>query len=196
MPAKHFALSAAIFEGSLAVVAVGLGWLVGQPPLQTLRLDPYHAALGVAAALPPLVLFWLCLRCPLRPFARITRLLDEMVLPLFRDCGLGELAVIAALAGIGEETLFRGVIQAAVAQHIGGPPGVWLGLLVAAVLFGLLHPVTPTYAVMAGVIGLYLGWLWLVWGNLLLPIITHGVYDFVALLYLLRIRHERREAGD
>ena len=88
--------------------------------------------------------------------------------------------MIAALAGIGEETLFRGVIQAAVAQHVGGPRGVWLGLLVAAVLFGLLHPVTPMYAVLAGAIGLYLGWLWLVGGNLLLPIVTHGVYDFVA----------------
>ncbi len=117
-----------------------------------------------------------------------------MVLPLFRDCRFTELAVIAALAGIGEEMLFRGVIQAAVAQQIGGPRGVWLGLLVAAVLFGLLHPVTPTYAVLAGSIGLYLGWLWLACGNLLLPIITHGVYDFLALLYLVQARGINEES--
>jgi hypothetical protein len=195
MPAKHFALTAAIFEGSLAVVAVGLGWLVGQPPLRTFRLDLYQAAWGVAAALPPLALFWLCLKCPLRPFETIARILDQMVLPLFRDCRLMELAVIAALAGIGEEMLFRGVIQAVVAQQIGGPRGMWWGLLVAAALFGLLHPVTPTYAVLAALIGLYLGWLWLAWGNLLLPIITHGSYDFLALWYLLRARNQGRQVG-
>ena len=106
-----------------------------------------------------------------------------------------ELAVIAALAGIGEEMLFRGVIQAVVAQQIGGPRGMWWGLLVAAALFGLLHPVTPTYAVLAALIGLYLGWLWLAWGNLLLPIITHGSYDFLALWYLLRARNQGRQVG-
>jgi hypothetical protein len=135
IPAKHFALTAAIFEGGLAVVAIALGWLLGQPPLKTLHLDLYPAALGVAATLPPLALFWFCLKCPLRPFQTIRLILDEAIVPLFRDCRFRELAVIAALAGIGEEMLFRGVIQAAVAQQIGGPRGIWLGLLVAAVLF-------------------------------------------------------------
>jgi membrane protease YdiL (CAAX protease family) len=39
---------------------------------------------------------------------------------------------------------------------------------------------------------LYLGWLWLASGNLLAPIITHGLYDFLALAYLTR----RRGVGD
>ena len=112
-------------------------------------------------------------------------------MPLFRNCRFLELAVIAALAGLGEEMLFRGLIQAAVAERIGGPCGVWLGLLMAAVLFGLLHPITPTYAVLAGSIGLYLGWLWLACGNLLAPIVAHGTYDFVALLYLVKVREGR-----
>ncbi len=191
MPTKHFALAAAIFEGSLVAVAIALGWLLGQPPLKTFHMGLYHAALGVAATLPPLALFGLCLKCPLRPFETISRILDEMVVPLFRDCRFTELAIIAALAGIGEEMLFRGVIQAAVAQQIGGPQGVWAGLVVAALLFGLLHPVTPTYAVLAGSIGLYLGWLWLACGNLLVPIIAHGLYDFLALLYLVRAKRQR-----
>jgi hypothetical protein len=191
MPTKHFALTAAIFEGGLAVVAIALGWLLGQPPIKTLHLDLYQAALGIAATLPPLALFWFCLKCPLRPFQTIARILDEAIVPLFRDCRFTELAVIAALAGIGEEMLFRGVIQAGLAQQIGGPRGIWLGLLMAAALFGLLHSITPTYAVLAGSIGLYLGWLWLMCGNLLAPIVTHGVYDFLALLYLVRAKSQR-----
>lgn len=185
---RRFFLTAAAFEGGLAVVAIALGWLFGRPPLATFRFDSYDAAVGVAATLPPLGLFWLCLKSSWTPLQTITRILDEMIVPLFRQCRLAELVIIAALAGVGEETLFRGVIQTAVAEQIGGAAGAALGLLIAAVLFGMLHPITLTYALLAGLIGLYLGWLWLANGNLLAPIITHGLYDFVALVYLTRGR--------
>ena len=112
-------------------------------------------------------------------------------MPLFRDCNLAQLAIISALAGLGEETLFRGVVQVGVAQGIAGPHGVWLGLLVAAILFGLLHLITPMYAILAGLIGLYLGGLWLLTGNLLTPITTHAAYDFLALVYLVRVKARR-----
>jgi uncharacterized protein len=188
---KHIPLVAAIFEGSLVPVAIALGWLLGSPPLATLHFQWRAALLGVAATLPPLALFWLCLKCPWRPLAEIARVTDEMLVPLFRDCRLAELAIIATLAGIGEEMLFRGVIQAAAAQEIGGQRGVWLGLLLASVLFGLLHPITPTYAVLAGLVGLYLGGLWLASGNLLTPVVAHGAYDFLALAYLVQVRGRR-----
>jgi uncharacterized protein len=183
---KHFPAAAAVFEGSLVLVAIGLGWLLGTPPLATCRFEGRALLLGVAATLPPLALFWLCLKSSWRPLVEIARITDEMLLPLFRDCRLIELAVIAMLAGIGEEMLFRGVIQATTAQAIGGHRGVWLALLIASVLFGLLHPITPTYAILAGLIGVYLGGLWLASGNLLVPIIAHGAYDFLAIVYLLK----------
>jgi membrane protease YdiL (CAAX protease family) len=195
---KHFPLMAAVFEGCLTPAAIGLGWLLGTPTLATLfHFDGRDALLGVAAALPPLGIFWFCLVCPWRPFAEIAKITVETIVPLFRGCGLTQLAIISALAGLGEETLFRGVVQAAAAQAIGGAYGVWLGLLAAAILFGLLHLITPTYGVLAGLIGLYLGGLWLATHNLLTPIVAHGTYDFLALLYLVRIRGERRgERGE
>jgi membrane protease YdiL (CAAX protease family) len=61
-------------------------------------------------------------------------------------------------------------------------------LLLAAALFGVLHFITPAYAVLAGLLGLYMGVLYLVTGNLLVPIVVHSLYDFVALLYLVRWR--------
>jgi uncharacterized protein len=185
---KHFPPMAAVFEGSLVPAAIGLGWLLNSPPLATFHIEGRAALLGVAATLPPLALFWLCLKCPWRPFAEIAKITDEMLVPLFQNCRLAELAVIATLAGIGEEMLFRGVIQAAAAAEIGGQRGLWLGLLVASVLFGLLHCITPTYAILAGLVGLYLGGLWLASGNLLTPVVAHGAYDFLALVYLVRIR--------
>ena len=187
---KNFALIAAAFEGSLVAVAIALGWLLGRPPLVTFRFDLYDALLGLAATLPPLGVFWLCLKLPIGPLRTITRFLDEMLVPMFRDCGVVQLAILAALAGLGEEMLFRGIVQATAAAWIGGPHGLVLGLLIAAVLFGLLHAVTPTYAVLAGLIGLYLGWLWLAVGNLLAPIVVHALYDFVVLTYLVKVRGE------
>jgi hypothetical protein len=193
---KHFPLMAAVFEGLLTPVAIGLGWLVGTPALATLfHFDGGDALLGVAAALPPLGLFWFCLACPWRPVAEITKITTETLVPLFRHCGLAQLAIISALAGLGEETLFRGVIQAGTAQEIGGHYGVWLGLLAAAVLFGLLHLITPAYGVLAGLISLYLGCLWLISGNLLTPIVTHGTYDFLALVYLAKVKGREGDGG-
>jgi uncharacterized protein len=192
---KHFPAATALFEAGLVLVAIGLGWLLKSPPLATFRFEGRPALLGIAATLPPLAVFWLCLKCPWRPLAEIARITDEMLVPLFRDCWVVELAVIAALAGIGEEMLFRGVIQSAAAAEIGGERGVWIALLIASALFGLLHPITPAYAILAGLIGLYLGALWLASGNLLVPIVAHGVYDFLALAYLVKVRGSRSHPG-
>ena len=69
---KHFPFVAAVFEGGLTPAAVALGWLLGAPPLKTFRFDGHDALLGLAATLPPLGLFWLCLVCPWRPFTQMS----------------------------------------------------------------------------------------------------------------------------
>jgi len=186
-PPRNFAVMAAGFEGGLAVVAVGLGWLLGLDPLESFRFDVAAVGLGVTAALPLLLLLWLCVKCPLRGFRNLLSILERHLLPLFRECKVVELAVIAALAGLGEEMLLRGIVQAGTAAWIGGPAGLWIALFGAAVFFGVLHAVTPTYALLAGIVGLYLGWLWIFADyNLLAPVTAHAAYDFFALIYLLR----------
>jgi membrane protease YdiL (CAAX protease family) len=129
--------------------------------------------------------------------APILHAIDNLLIPLFRDCRLVELAAISLLAGLGEEMLFRGVFQASIADW----SVRWLGdaasarqmadalaLGLVAVAFGLLHAVNAAYAVMAGLIGLYLGWLWLITGDLAVPITTHTTYDFLAMIYLVKVR--------
>jgi uncharacterized protein len=86
------------------------------------------------------------------------------------------------LAGLGEELLFRGVLQPVLARWL----GVAGGLVVSNVLFGLLHPLIWTYIVLSFLLGLYLGALGLWSGNLLVVIVAHGLYDFLALCYLVR----------
>jgi membrane protease YdiL (CAAX protease family) len=110
------------------------------------------------------------------------RFFDQVVRPLFGDCGVGDLALIALLAGLGEELLFRGLLQGALALWL----EPWAAVALTGVLFGLMHPITPAYFVLATLAGVYLGWAALAGGNLLVPVVAHAVYDFVALLYLLR----------
>ena len=53
--------------------------------------------------------------------------------------------------------LFRGVVQEAIGERF----GPWIALATASIAFGLAHPLTRTYVVLAAGIGTYLGGLWL-----------------------------------
>jgi len=83
-------------------------------------------------------------------------------------------------AGFGEEMLFRGVLQNELGIRIGSDA---IAVGIASIIFGLLHAVTPLYAFLAALASVYFGWLYLITGNLAIPIVTHAFYDWVALLY-------------
>ena len=146
MSRRKLVLFAVLFEGGLAGVALGLGWLCNQPPWPHLHWDATDFSLGVAATVPMLAGFFLCLRAAFRPLVRIKNLLYEIVGPLFRECSTAELALISILAGLGEEMLFRGVLQGLFTRWL----TIWGGIVAVNILFGLLHMVTPAYAVVAG----------------------------------------------
>jgi len=187
----HMLLVAVAGEGGMALGALAAGWLFGLRPLESLRWSPADLALGLGCGLPPLLLLIPCARIPWRPFQHLFQVLEEFIVPIFSPCSLLDFAMISATAGLGEELLFRGIVQAGLAELVGPAAGLWVGLLGAALLFGLLHWITHLYALLAGLIGLFLGWLWLASGNLLVPIAAHAAYDFLALLYLVRIRRTR-----
>jgi membrane protease YdiL (CAAX protease family) len=112
----------------------------------------------------------------------LVNLVVEQLGPVLASRSAAQLALVATLAGLAEETLFRGVIQVGLTRVL--PESA--ALVAASVAFGLAHFVTPTYAVLAGLAGLYLGSLYQLQGNLLVPIVAHALYDFMALLYLVR----------
>ncbi|WP_169979683.1 CPBP family intramembrane glutamic endopeptidase [Tautonia rosea] len=177
-----FVRLALIFELGLAVVAFGIGWPLGIDPWRTLEPNLKGWVIGIGSAVPMFVLLVVCDRDDFPAMIRIRRLLEQFLLPPLRGCRWWELALIAAAAGLGEETLFRGLLQEALLGWL----GVWPALAIASIIFGLLHALTPTYAILATVIGAYLGMLSLMTGNLLVPIVAHGLYDLIALIYFLR----------
>ena len=166
------------------LLALALGWGLELAPFATLAWTWRGLAWGIAATAPLLLGLGWCLRTTLAPVARLAQVAEQRIAPLFAGSGPLALALVALFAGLGEETLFRGVIQPALAMHL----PVWAALAATAALFGLAHWVTPTYALLAGIVGAYLGGLLLMSGNLLVPIVAHALYDLVALTLLVRLK--------
>jgi len=180
--AGRFTAVAVGVELGALVLALALGRLTDTSVWSLLRPGVRETILAIPATLPLLVGMWLVSRSAWPPFRRLVTEVEEHLLPLFAGCSWGQVALIAAAAGIGEEALFRGALLAAVSPPLGVP----LALAVTSVVFGLVHLVTPTYAVLAGLVGAYLGWLAVATGGVWAPAVAHGLYDFVALAVLLR----------
>jgi membrane protease YdiL (CAAX protease family) len=170
------------FEGGLLLLAWLLGWLLGQPPLEHTRWNWRDLGIGVATTVPLLLGLLVCIRWPVGPLGRIKGISDEFIRPVFQRCTAFDLAMISLVAGLGEEMLFRGVVQGLGDRWF----GMGYGLAVASVLFGLVHLITPTYALLATLCGVYFGILVMLTDNLLVVILPHALYDFIALLYLAR----------
>ena len=175
---------AVFFEGGLAPLSLLLGWLLGHPPLEHFAWSLRDATWGVLAAIPLTLMFLAMLRWPIGPLARVKKFCDTEVVPMLEKSTWAEIALISLSAGVGEEMLFRGVVQ----DSLTG----WLGLSLGAVAgepalrpdasdFGNLHVIMRHF--LASIWGV-----WFVGGNLLTVMVTHALYDFAALAYLLRIR--------
>jgi membrane protease YdiL (CAAX protease family) len=174
---------AVLFEGSLIGVAGALGWWFEIDPLGRLAWDVAGLFWGLAATLPMIGLFLAANRYPLGPLRKIKQFLHEALGPSLAACRWYDLLLVAGVAGFGEELLFRGVLQPLMNNF-------W-----SNVVFGLVHFITPAYALLAGMIGGYLGWLLNHSGNVLAPIVAHGLYDFLAFVVVAREYRQETSAG-
>lgn len=102
--------------------------------------------------------------------------------------------IFAVTSGIGEEIFFRGFLQQALSDLAfgGGSTGWILGLIVASTIFGLIH-IGPDrkkflpWTIMALVLGVLFGLLYLYTGNILAPIIAHFTINFFNLLHIANL---------
>lgn len=88
-------------------------------------------------------------------------------------------AVLGLSAGLGEEMLFRGVLQ----YKLSDVTGSAAALLLSSVVFGALHSVTPLYAFLAMLASIYFGLIYVAYDNLAVAIACHAFYDLGALFY-------------
>lgn len=138
---------------------------------------PERVALGAAAGLFVVLLSRLCHR----HFAWARRLSDEFQ-TILSSFSRRDALMMAVMSALGEEMLFRGLVQ-------GSFPDPWFGLFLTASVFAALH-VGPSRAfvpwtIMAFVVGLMFGTLLLVTGDLVAPIVAHGLINFLNLRVIL-----------
>ena len=192
MSERRVFLYALAFE--LALGALGLlgGVLTGVPALADFRWSVSKLMLGLALTLPLLLWFTASWRSERPALREIRRTLERLLPHLVGGFGLPGLLLLSMAAGVGEEILFRGFLQGSL-EHATGPV---IGLVAASVIFGLAHAITPTYALLAASMAIYLGTAWRIGGNLLVPITVHAAYDAVVMWTVLSRSVPEGEDGD
>lgn len=86
--------------------------------------------------------------------------------------GLLYVILVAAVgASLSEEFVFRGILQNSLAEKVGG----WAALIIATVVFGLLHTLWRFPG--AFVLGMFLGFLYLRTGSLIPGLVSHAVIN-------------------
>lgn len=182
-PKAGFFAFAMTFEAGILVLAVALGRWMDLKVLPEVAGPWRDVAGGAIAAVPMLFAMIWMVESHNAIWLDIRQVVEQMILPSLRGLRFWQLASLSALAGLGEEALFRGILQTKLAAHLDKT----LGLALASAAFGLAHALTPAYALLAGAMGLWLGWLYLWTGDLMAPVLCHAVYDFAALCYLLKV---------
>jgi membrane protease YdiL (CAAX protease family) len=178
-----FGMAVAV-EGGIAAAAVVGAWIFHIPLRE--QFAPWGSPLGIAvlrgliATLPMLAAFWILVNSEVPRLRQLREQVEWLVKEMFPTGSVLQFAMVAALAGIGEELLFRGVVQ----TKLGDWTTPVIGLVLASFLFGLAHALSAMYFLFAIVVGAFLGWLALQYHDLVAPIVAHGLYDFVALVYL------------
>jgi uncharacterized protein len=189
-----FFKSACYFEASLVLVAVFLGWITNINPFENIYFSETAIAYGLIGTVPLFLMFLALEHMQGDSVVNIRKLLLNTLGPGLHRYHWTDLFMLAAIAGVSEELLFRGVVQ----PWIESSWGITAGLIVSNIVFGLVHAVTPLYALLAALVGIYLGFSMDYGGdrNLLIPIIIHGFYDFLAFVALMRVYRASLSCAD
>jgi membrane protease YdiL (CAAX protease family) len=151
---------------------------------------------GLMAAVPLVLLLVVFDRWTPWLLRALKQSVDQEVVPLLMYSTLGDFLLISVAAGFGEELFFRGLLQRGLLQELQQfdiEQAHWVSICLASLIFGVCHWINREYALAAGIVGIYLGAIFYYSGNLLAPITTHAVYDFIAMWYLVILKGRQRE---
>lgn len=200
------------FELAIGLVGLGIAWIVGVDARAyigaledlTWQSVAVELGIGVAASIPMLVAISLLMKIPHGSIDAIRQLGDNPTMKMLLSLSPAELITLSLCAGIGEEIAFRGCLlpwMTAFRDFSDSIPNTYNvgdsfqsavpSILIAAVLFssiafGMLHPITKLYAVVASLMGVYFAVLMIATDSLLVPIVAHTTYDAAQFLMAKR----------
>ena len=182
---------AVLLELSLGLSAILIGLFLGVNPRQD--LPAWWDGLGILKSLGIGLLvgsaFALAMelvsRLPIRSMQKLERSMQSQLHLLLGPMSVPDLLLLSLSAGIGEELLFRGLIQ-----------GWWMslsetqsfleslpGMAISAVCFGFAHPLSKTYIVLAALAGFLFAILYWATRDLLACVLAHAIYDAIICVY-------------
>ncbi len=191
---------AVVFYGIMIIIAVAIGgWWLNLDLIEwhnrwetALWLDVLlGAGLGVVTVIASRIL---------EHTTQWARVLGEEFRKILGNLSPTQVMVLAVTSGVAEEVFFRGFLQQALSEL--WLQNDWLGLVVASLIFGLIH-VGPDrkkflpWTIMAVVMGFGFGLLYLYTGNILAPVVAHFTINFFNLLHIARDKQgdEEEEEG-
>ena len=176
--------SGTAFEFALGGVALLLGRLLDMRALGAgFDLSPESIALGLLWTIPPCAFVYSIRFLELEELKEIEAITRDFTRRLFLGRPNLALALFCFGAGFGEELLFRGVLHQKLESLLGFVPAaamVGLG-------FGASHNLTPAYFTISGLTSFIFSYMFASSGsNVVVPIVAHATYDYIALKLVLR----------
>lgn len=174
-----------VLKSQLFIVMLGLLFWLAESALYESNIGYLPAVVvGVVMAIVTFLFFWLLFKLRVRLTQSLMKDIQRIA-PLFSGYRWWHCACVAALAGIGEELLFRGVVQVWFGQHF----SIAVAIGLSSLIFGLLHYLSFAYFICATLMSIVLGVGYYLSGSLLAVMLWHGVYDFIALMVIVKYPH-------
>lgn len=171
--AVGYGLLASLATALAIALRDGVPWVYATPwlELSTLEGVGLSAALGLAVALVVIV----ATRVTVARYAW-AKLLHIELRPIAHNMTLWHILLIAFFSSLGEELLFRGLLQP------------WVGVLPTAVIFGICHQMPGeakwVWVCWATFVGLAFGMVFAATGSLVGALLAHMVINAVNLMFL------------
>jgi membrane protease YdiL (CAAX protease family) len=171
--AVGYALLASLAVALAVALRDGVPWVHPEPWMEMSPMVGLAASAGLGLLLSALVIGGT--RLTVSRLAWAQRLHIDLR-PIAHGLTLGQITLIALFSSLGEELLFRGLLQP------------WIGLLPTSVIFGLCHQMPGqarwVWVCWATFVGMAFGAIFAFTGSLLGAIVAHAVINAVNLAYL------------
>jgi len=174
---KELVLMVVTIESLLFFISLGWGYFAHINPFNSIKFNSYSILYAATGTIFLLGINFLAVNV-LSKYIFFFKYLKEAyneVAPIAANITFPGAFIIALFSGFAEEFFFRGIIQ------------VQFGIIIASVIFGIFHignKKTFWYGLYAILIGLYLGWIYHITGNLLVSMLIHCLNNFLALFYM------------
>ena len=194
---------AAMFELGIGLLAVVLASFAGVHPHETMpKITEYNRigfglVTGFAVGLGMVIMVHGLEIFRFRWIEDASEIAEKHLSVLLRGCNVWHLFALSLCAGVGEELLVRGWLQGTLVRELEpfGMGGIAFAIFLASLMFGIVHPLSRGYVVVATILGIILG-ITAYWSqNIFMAIIGHTVYDAILMiLFVRKMRHREQSA--